>query len=395
MSNEELINYRVIAGCVIFVSGFILIGWNISNQGKEKTDNAVVQCDVVDVTSQVRGIVENIYFSDDEKVAKGQALVKLESNQYEAELKRAESLRNSAELAFRAAKENESLTEIIVKSDTARSTDTLAASMSNIEALKSSADEAKSSLKSARASFRLAKSNFNRTEELYKKDVVSEFESEMRKVEYQQQIQAVDAAKIRVDTIEKQILSELSKVAELEKALLANQESEKPSLSKSKVETAIAKSQLDLAEVEKDIAKQNLERTVLKARRTGVVSNRNIGPGQLIEVGQPVASIITCSEEAWIIANYKETQVGDMEIGQKVKFKVDSYVGVEFTGEVESLSAGSGATFSLLPPENATGNFTKVVQRIPVKIKILDDQDKVLRVGMSVVSTVFTNELAE
>jgi membrane fusion protein (multidrug efflux system) len=135
----------------------------------------------------------------------------------------------------------------------------------------------------------------------------------------------------------------------------------------------------------------NLQYTVLKAPVKGTISRKTAELGQVIQPGQPLMALIPL-DTVWITANFKETQLGDMRPGQKATITVDAYGGREYAGHVDSLSAATGARFSLLPPENATGNYVKVVQRVPVKIVLETGQDSenVLRPGMSVAATVFT-----
>ena len=128
---------------------------------------------------------------------------------------------------------------------------------------------------------------------------------------------------------------------------------------------------------------------MINAPASGFVTRKNVSVGQVIAPGQPLMAIVPL-DDLWIVANYKETDLTDVRPGQEVTFEVDTYPGAEFKGEVDSIMAGTGAVFSLLPPENATGNYVKVVQRIPVKIKIVDMDTKKypLRIGMSVVPTI-------
>jgi membrane fusion protein (multidrug efflux system) len=145
-----------------------------------------------------------------------------------------------------------------------------------------------------------------------------------------------------------------------------------------------AKSALDQAEL-------NLQYATLKAPVSGIVSRRTVEVGQVVQAGQPLLAIIPL-DDVWVTANYKETQLTHMRPGQKATIKVDAYGSRSFTGKVDSIAAATGARFSMLPPENATGNFVKVVQRVPVKI-VLDpgqNTDHQLRPGMSVVPTVYT-----
>jgi membrane fusion protein (multidrug efflux system) len=122
-----------------------------------------------------------------------------------------------------------------------------------------------------------------------------------------------------------------------------------------------------------------------------VISKKSVNPGQVIQPGQPLFALVQI-DDVWITANFKETQLTNMKPGQRAEVEVDAYGGKTFTGHVESIAPATGARFSLLPPENATGNFVKVVQRVPVKIVIEGSQDpeRVLRPGMSVTPTVYT-----
>jgi membrane fusion protein (multidrug efflux system) len=137
-------------------------------------------------------------------------------------------------------------------------------------------------------------------------------------------------------------------------------------------------------------AELNLQYATVKAPVRGVVSKKGINVGQVVQAGQPLLAIVQL--DVWIIANYKETQLRNMRPGQRVVVDVDAFGSREFHGKVDSIAGATGSRFSLLPPENATGNFVKVVQRVPVKI-VLDpgqDPDRLLRPGMSVTPTVYT-----
>jgi membrane fusion protein (multidrug efflux system) len=139
-----------------------------------------------------------------------------------------------------------------------------------------------------------------------------------------------------------------------------------------------------------EMANLNIGYTTIKAPIAGRVSKKSVEPGQVIQPGQPLLAIVPV-EDVWITANFKETQLRDMRPGQRVSVAVDAF-GRTYAGRIESIAAATGARFSLLPPENATGNYVKVVQRIPVKI-VLDqgqDPEHLLRPGMSVVPTVYT-----
>lgn len=153
----------------------------------------------------------------------------------------------------------------------------------------------------------------------------------------------------------------------------------------------LAKAQLEAAEAQFGIAKQNLEYTKIYAPSDGYVTKKSVEAGNQIQPGQPLMAVVDLGD-IWVVANYKETQLKSVRSGQQVEIKVDTYPGKVFGGKVDSIMAGTGAVFSLFPPENALGNYVKVVQRIPVKIVFDKNTDKehVLRIGMSVVPTIIT-----
>jgi len=166
--------------------------------------------------------------------------------------------------------------------------------------------------------------------------------------------------------------------------------------SKEKYENAstaynLAKAQLQAARAQLKIARRNLEYTKIYAPSDGYVTSKAVEEGNQVQPGQPLLAIVAL-DDIWVVANYKETQLKNVRPGQRVQIKVDTYPGKVFTGRVDSIMAGTGAAFSLFPPENALGNYVKVVQRIPVKI-VFDkttDKDQALRIGMSCVPTIIT-----
>jgi membrane fusion protein (multidrug efflux system) len=158
-----------------------------------------------------------------------------------------------------------------------------------------------------------------------------------------------------------------------------------------KARAAAAEARVAQAKATLEQAEINLQHTTIKAPASGVVSKKSINAGQVIQPGQPLFALVQI-DEVWVTANFKETQLEHMRPGQPAEVDVDAYGGKTFTGKVDSISPATGARFSLLPPENATGNFVKVVQRVPVKIVIEGSQnvDHLLRPGMSVTAKVVT-----
>ena len=155
----------------------------------------------------------------------------------------------------------------------------------------------------------------------------------------------------------------------------------------------LAKAQEQVSQAQLNIALLNLEYTKIYAPAGGYITKKAVETGNQIQLGQPLMAVISL-DDIWVIANYKETQLKNVKSGQRVEIKVDTYPGNIFNGRVDSVMAGTGAAFSLFPPENALGNYVKVVQRVPVKI-IFDkntDNRHILRIGMSCVPTIITKD---
>ncbi|MEE9609652.1 MAG: HlyD family secretion protein, partial [Desulfatiglandales bacterium] len=169
---------------------------------------------------------------------------------------------------------------------------------------------------------------------------------------------------------------------------LAETRAQKRSVTIREAERDLASARLDEALTNLKYAKNQLEDCVIRAPLVGRVTKKNVEVGQVVHIGQPLMTIVSLND-LWIVANFKETQLTHLRPGQRVEITVDTYPGEVFTGTVDSIQAGTGARFSLLPPQNATGNFVKVVQRVPVKI-VFDKQPNphTLRPGMSVVPTI-------
>ena len=174
-------------------------------------------------------------------------------------------------------------------------------------------------------------------------------------------------------------------------ALLEGSQTQHQNVAIEEAEVKVAQALLQQAEADLAYARLQLQYTTLKAPVAGVIAKRNLEVGQVVQPGRPLMAMVPL-QEVWVEANFKETQLQHMRPGQRATLRVDAYPDEILTGTVESLSPGTGSVFSLLPPENATGNFVKVVQRVPVKIRLepVSPPGVTLRPGMSVVATVNT-----
>ncbi len=302
----------------------------------ERTDDAYVEGTIIPISPQVSGKVIKVYVDYNQRVKKGQPLVEIESDDYLAE---ARAKRENVNTVYNQLQEISSqLNEAIAKLKTAES---------NLDAI--------------RASRILAERDYIRIKELYEEDLIS---------------------KSRFDSAEATL-----KVAQAQEKAAESQIKEIKSLINTlNVKMKTQKHQIARAQEELNISEINLKRTLIVSPRDGRVARRSVEVGQYVRPGQLLMAVVD-EQDIWIGANFKETQIDKMRVGQPVKIKVDAYPGKIFKGHIASFQPGTGAVFSLFPPENATGNFVKVVQRIPVRI-IIDspfDPEYPLWPGMSVI----------
>ena len=317
---------------VIIAGGWFGLKWFISGRSNIETDNAFIEARIVPVSSKVSGTVARVLVNDNQSVKRGDLLLEIDGRDYQLQIAKAAAGVGMAENEMGG------------------------------EQLK--AEGARAALQSAKARFDQAVMDQGRAEKLYSRDVLPK-----------DQLDRMTTAR-RVSEAQLKEAEEAFKRFQAE-AGLANKAG-------SKARILQRKAQLDEAELQ-------LSYTKIYAARDGYITRKSVEAGVNIQAGQPLMALVPL-QDAWITANYKERQITYLKPGQKVEFSVDAYPGKTFSGSVDSIMAGTGAAFSLLPPENATGNYVKVVQRVPVKINIdrNSDTERLLRVGMSVIPVVLT-----
>ena len=378
--------------------------WFYLTRHRESTDDAQVDAHVTPVAARVGGTVLSVPVADNQPVEAGTVLVEIDRRDYEIALDRARAELANAEAELAVANANVPITATSSSSG-------VATARSGVEQAQALAEEAQHNIDAAEARLTSARAKVTGEEATASRDErdAARLKGLLAKDEVSQQ--QYDAAVAQADSSKADVAIARSQVHEAEFALQVA----RSRLGQSKVAQQVAGADLKTAETAPEQvvaikaraqsslarvkqaqaavgrAELDLERTTVKASIKGVVSRKSVEPGQVIQPGQPLMTLIPL-EQVWITANFKETQLEDMRVGQRVKVDVDAYGGREFNGKVDSIAAATGSRFSLLPPENATGNFVKVVQRVPVKI-VLDagqDADHLLRPGMSVTPTVYT-----
>jgi membrane fusion protein (multidrug efflux system) len=388
------------AGLVVAITAFFL--WRHFSP-RESTDDAQVTGHVSPVAARVGGAITAIHINDNQLVKEGDVLVEIDPHDYELAVSKAKADLAAAEAAAKAAR-----TGVPITSTTSSSQVTMAeASTRNaeaaVQAAAKEADASRAKVASAQARLMEASAHAKRASQDLERLRPLVAKDEIAKQQFDAAVAADEAARAAVASAQAAVTEAQANVAVSDarkvqaEGALNQAKAEARSAATAPEQVALTAARADSADAQVlqartalDQAQLNLDRTKVRAPATGVVSRKTIEQGQIIQPGQPLF-LLTSLADVWVTANFKETQLDRMKPGQPVDIEVDAYGGRSFSGHIESLAAATGATFSLLPPDNATGNFVKVVQRVPVKIA-LDAHpagDDVLRPGLSVTATVY------
>lgn len=389
-------------------------------QRHESTDDAYVVGSIIPISARVNGTVLSVHSEDHQQVEADQLLIRLDPRDFAIQVQQVESAVAVAMARLRQAEIEVEREQESTSSDTARTSATLLAVQSALQEAQHGADEAQARLRTLEAAVAVAQAevdaqdahldmarmNFDRTQELLADGVVAQQQFDASQIALRgaqaerhtsqkklaQAQSEVERSRVERRTRRQAVERARARVAEAQ-AILAGSQANRQTVAIKQAQVEVARALLQQKQSDLDYAKLQLDYTTLRAPAVGVVAKRNVEVGQVIQAGRPLLALVPL-HHVWVEANFKETQLQGMRPGQKATLKVDTYPDEVFRGTVESISPGTGAVFSLLPPENATGNFVKVVQRIPVKI-VLDSASShgsVLRPGMSVLATVATHE---
>jgi len=344
--------------------------------GRESTDDAQIDGHVNPVAARVGGTVLAVLVADNQPVEPGTLLVRIDPRDYEVALARAQADFAENEATARAARTTVPLTATTAGSQEEAADSDLAGAQARLAA-------AQAQLREAQARERQTAGDVERFRPLLAKDEIS-------KQQFDAASTAADSARAFREAAEAAVHG-AEKAIEAARARLAQARTGRAQVDivSSRADSAAAKVEMARAALEQ--AKLNLSYTEVKAPVAGVVSRKTVEVGQVVQPGQPLLALVPL-DDVWVTANFKESQLKSIRPGQPVEIAVDAYGGRTYRGRVDSIAAATGSRFSLLPPENASGNYVKVVQRIPVKIVLEPGQagDHLLRPGLSVTPTVFT-----
>jgi membrane fusion protein (multidrug efflux system) len=381
---------------LILVAG-AYAGWEYLSKW-QSTDDAQVDGHIHPVNARVGGTLLSMSVSDNQYVEAGSVLAQIDSRDYEIAVARAEAELAQAQAGAAGARADIPIATSAAGTQITSSEAITERAKGGVELAGKELAAGQAKLRAAQARVREAQANaakashdLDRMKRLIAKDEISQQQYDAAVTAAEAQNAAVESAEAVVAQAQQEVAAAQAKASQSQAELVqaraeaegAKTAPERVVITRAQAQSADAKVQLAKANL--DQARLNLEYTTVKAPVAGIVSKKSAESGQVIQSGQPLMAIIPRTD-IWITANFKETQLADMHAGQPVTISVDALGGQSLKGRVDSIASATGARFSLLPPENATGNYVKVVQRIPVKI-VFDQAEHLdrLRPGLSVV----------
>lgn len=340
-----------------------------SCSGKEETDNAQLEANISPVIPKINSTVVKIFVEDNQAVKTGDTLVLLDDASYKIAVRH-------AEIAVAVAKQNVQVS----KSSRGTASSSVSSAAASSGAVAAGMSAAKAGVDAAKVAVDVTTKNYLRFKNLLEQKSTTQQQFDGIKAEKDAADAKLRIAESQVNSLNKQIDASKFQVATTQSAVATSNNG-----------IGLAELSVKQAESNLEAARLQLSYCVITAPSNGIVSKKNVQKGQVVAIGQPLMAIAD-NQNVWIVANYKETQIENMKVGQEVSIKIDAYSDKIFKGKVTSFSQATGAKFSLLPADNATGNFVKVTQRIPVKIEFTETKDAnfPLRAGMSVTANVKT-----
>ncbi|MBL7719018.1 MAG: HlyD family secretion protein [Flavipsychrobacter sp.] len=349
--------FVVVLAALVIGGGAFGISKYLHAQKHEETDDAQVEASISPVIPRIAGYVQEVRVQDNQDVKKGDTLLILDNRDLLIKVQQAEA-------ALLAARNNLNVAEAAT-----------GASRANISS-------AQANISTIEAQIEAAKVTVWRTTEDYKRYANLVKDHSITQQQYEQALAAKQTAERQL-----QVLQEQKNAASRQTSAVASQSNA------TSQQIGVADATIRQREADLENARLNLSYSVVTAAEDGKVSKVNIQQGQFVQAGQMVFSVVS-NKDMWVVANFKETQINKMKEGQLVIIHADAFPGHEFKAKLSSFSPATGARFSLLPPDNATGNFVKVVQRVPVKIEFAEPNDALirqLRPGMNVYADVHLN----
>lgn len=367
---------------LLIVGGFFGLRWWQYASTHESTDDAQLQGHVYEISSRINGTVQNVAVTDNQAVTAGTLLVQLDPQTFQTQVDQAQAALSAAKQAAQTAQIGIAQSTANANAQTTSAQGGLSGADAGITAAQSAltaaqlgVPTAQSQLNAADATLKDAQSEAARYQDLFTRGAVSAEQRDSYQQAYQVAQSQQEVAQQQVQQAQEQITQAQAGIDKAQAGLTTSQGTLQQANAAglqtdvSSSQYAAAQDQIKQAEASLKTAELQLSYTDIKAPAAGTVGNKSVESGTQVSIGQPLMAVV--GQDFWVMANFKETQVANIQPGDRVTVTIDALGSQTLTGKVDSLSPASGSQFSLLPPDNATGNFTKVVQRIPIKI-VLD-----------------------
>lgn len=356
--------------------------------GRETTDDAQVEGHIVNVAARATGQVAHVLVHDNQLVEEGAVLLEIDDRDLQAKLLGARADLASAKAQLASANAQLALTERNVSASLRQAKGGITMASSGFLSSRAASDQARADIAVATSKRTLSETDLKRSEALFTQGAISQAEVDRMRASFDQADAQLLQAKARLAAADAGSANTVGAV-ETAQGRLAQAETGPEQLDAARAVAGVASARVEQAQAALSLAELNLSYAKVTAPIRGVVSRRSVEPGQLVSPDRALLALVP-PDDVWVVANFKEDQVKEMLPGQKAEVKIDAYGRRKFAAHVESIAGASGSRFALLPPDNASGNFTKVVQRIPVLIRLDAPPDVAFRLGMSAYADVKT-----
>jgi len=380
----------LILGAVVLVAVLAIGGYLFATAGKENTDDAQVSADLVPVGTRVAGQVVRVAVRENQAVKKGDLLAEIDDADFVAKEKQAEAELASAQAQASAAEAQVEIVGATSKGGLSTAKAAFTGSSAGVASADAQLALGQAQVVRAEADLRKAETDLKRATELREANATPQEKLDNAQAARDSAAASLAQARAQLAASEEAKRGAQARVSEAMGRVTQSAPID-AQIAAARANADLARARVDGARSALDLAKLQLSYTKILSPADGVASKLSVHPGQLVVVGQPVVELVP--NATYVIANFKETQIGRMHPGQKAKIEIDAFPHRTFEGQVESLSGGTGSSFSLLPADNASGNFVKVVQRVPVRIAWVNPPaDVALRAGLSVDATVYVDQ---
>ena len=382
---------RLIAAGVLALACLGVAARYIQTAGLETTDDAQIEADVVAVPSLTSGPVLRVLFAENQLVKSGDLLVEIDPAPAAARLAQADAELASARAAAEGANAQIAIVEATARGQKSAADASLQGAAVGATASADEIQQAAAQVSAATSARELAQSDLERVRQLYASAALPKQQLDAAQSAFDTANANLEQAKAHQGFVNASHTQAYARIQEA-RARVGQASPVEAQIREALARAQQAEARVETAKAARDLAALELAHTKIVAPRDGIASKKTAVVGQMLVPGQPVVQIVPIAD-VWVTANFKETQLDKMRVGQTATIEVDAYPNLQLHGVVESVSGATGARFSLLPPENATGNFTKVVQRVPVRIRFEQlPSSTPLRTGLSAYVTVDTRK---